>query len=541
MTQMIKRTLRASRVWGLTLALYLVLVPVSLQADPLIEQDVSAAVTHWVRHMTADARPDAVIEKMEPYSVDGKTVAYIAQLAGGGFCLCGADDLVLPVYLYSPQGAYKEDNPDFRYVLWEIATRSEKLTEATANNAPELEPYKTALAERALFWQDLIAGSATPAAEDPKAARGEPAQMELPLTSNWHQSSPYNDQCPNLTPGEDEHAVVGCVATALSQLLYYWKWPNTGQGDESQDYLRHGSTSWVYEPFPYDPNVPSTYGKSGELQWVSSDGGQLRMRGYWDYNLKNVARAQHDTDAYRTAVDNLWGKLPDLSTSHEADFGATNYNWSIMADVHEDPPDGGDAEVAKLCYHAGIAVHMFWSVVVSTSNFAENGVNALKNNFRYDQDALHLGASDIYEMAEEIRWLRPIAWEGCGTPGCHAWVAYGYNKGTDPDRSFLMNMGTSGWGGYHIWYVLSGVPFPSDRCISGRIAPLDVVKFVGAANPGDGSPDDPYEHIEEAIVNAPSGATLIFKAGSVNTFAASPLVIDRPLTLKGYEVRIQRQ
>ena len=62
----------------------------------------------------------------------------------------------------------------------------------------------------------------------------------------------------------------------------------------------------------------------------------------------------------------------------------------------------------------------------------------------------------------------------------------------------------------------------------------DNVRFVGAGNAGDGSPNDPYKNIEEAIAEAPDHATLIFKAGSVNTFAASTLVIDRPFTLRGY-------
>ena len=69
----------------------------------------------------------------------------------------------------------------------------------------------------------------------------------------------------------------------------------------------------------------------------------------------------------------------------------------------------------------------------------------------------------------------------------------------------------------------------------------DVVQFVGATNSGDGSPDDPYQDIEEALQHAPNGATLIFKAGTGNTFSSASLVLDRPLTLKGYNVTIQKQ
>jgi len=64
---------------------------------------------------------------------------------------------------------------------------------------------------------------------------------------------------------------------------------------------------------------------------------------------------------------------------------------------------------------------------------------------------------------------------------------------------------------------------------------------VGALNEGDGSPDDPHENIEEALADAPDHATLIFKAGSDNTFSANKLVINKPLILKGKDITIRKQ
>lgn len=44
----------------------------------------------------------------------------------------------------------------------------------------------------------------------------------------WSQSSPYNDQCPTLTGGNPYPT--GCVATALSQIMYGFKYPVHGTG-----------------------------------------------------------------------------------------------------------------------------------------------------------------------------------------------------------------------------------------------------------------------------------------------------------------------
>jgi hypothetical protein len=87
------------------------LIPAPAQAGHIGEREVRSAVEIWVRYVTADARPDAVVERMEPYETDGEIVAYIAHLKGGGFCIAGADDLLLPVCLYSPDGTYDPGNP----------------------------------------------------------------------------------------------------------------------------------------------------------------------------------------------------------------------------------------------------------------------------------------------------------------------------------------------------------------------------------------------------------------------------------------------
>lgn len=73
-------------------------------AEPVAPRDVTTAVETWLSQVISDARADATIDYLEPYVVDGETRAYIAHLVGGGFCLAGADDRVLPVYLYSPRG-----------------------------------------------------------------------------------------------------------------------------------------------------------------------------------------------------------------------------------------------------------------------------------------------------------------------------------------------------------------------------------------------------------------------------------------------------
>jgi len=531
------------RILVFLLVLGLVLIPIFLQAKELREQEVRLAVQNWVRYVTADARPDAIIERMEPYIVNGETVAYIAHLFGGGFCLCGANELVLPVYFYSPHGRYDPQNPENKYILEEIGIRLKYLREGLKQSDLRVLQYQQVLSERASFWQALVAGNVLRKAERSQGVLAEPDSMSLRLTCQWGQGSPYNDQCPELTPGADEHTLVGCVATAISQIMYYWKWPTTGVGSYSVDYVLRWRTNWDEQSLSSDPSIPS--GWNNRLQWTSAGGGRLRMSGYWDRYLYGSAKRISSNSAYLTAFETLWNRLDSTTRNCSANFGATTYQWNLMQDTHTDPADAGDAAVATLCYHAAVAFDMDFGLGLSSSDLwrtvdPTNNRKPLVNNFRYDTSASYGHDNIANKLTEDVQWLRPVGFSGSGSIGGHAWVVYGYNKGTDPYRQFKLNMG---WNGSSDgWYSLDNVPagLTENHGYLVRIAPQNVVRFVGNTISGEGSPGTPYKDIEEAVTKASNGATLIFKAGSDNTFSA-PLTITKPLTLLGRDAVIRKK
>ena len=63
---------------------------------------------------------------------------------------------------------------------------------------------------------------AHPDAQVNRAAPVHAAVVTPLLTSTWGQESPYNDLCPTI---DGQHCVTGCVATAMAQVMNYWKFP----------------------------------------------------------------------------------------------------------------------------------------------------------------------------------------------------------------------------------------------------------------------------------------------------------------------------
>ena len=52
------------------------------------------------------------------------------------------------------------------------------------------------------------------------------------IKTQWSQGSPYNGFCP-IDPKYNQRSVTGCVATAMAQVMNYWKWPKEGHGEVS--------------------------------------------------------------------------------------------------------------------------------------------------------------------------------------------------------------------------------------------------------------------------------------------------------------------
>jgi hypothetical protein len=73
----------------------------------------------------------------------------------------------------------------------------------------------------------------------------------------WHQDYPFNLYCP--PDGGCTHTVVGCVATSMAQVMYYWQWPPSGISDHCYTWYGEDSSDVLCADFsdPYDwDNMP---------------------------------------------------------------------------------------------------------------------------------------------------------------------------------------------------------------------------------------------------------------------------------------------
>ncbi|MBN1756604.1 C10 family peptidase [bacterium] len=510
----------------------------TLHAEKLSEQDIKTAVQTWVQVVTADARPDAVIESMEPFVTEGETLAYIAHISDSGFCLCGADNMLYPVYYYNPHNSFDANNPNYKYILEEITVRTDSYKAGISAEDTLVLKYAEEFESRVALWRTLVEGTIPPLITGDESPLADPDRMSILFNSKWGQHWPFWHYCPTLThnPVEPDTTVVGCVATALAQIIYYWEWPPQGTGTVDTDYLFRWSNLWLKQALADDPGIDTTGDFRNRLRWA---GDTLEMRGKWDYSLYESAQYIDTTAEYLAALSNLWNGMNADSAHLEVNLEAHSYNYDIMLDQPEAfYPSNSNLEMAKLSYHTGLAVDMSYGIN-SSSSLTSNVPEFIINQFDYDPDAHYIDI-DIDSMTNEIIWSRPVQIRGSSSAaGGHSWVVFGYNKATDPNRQFRMNMG---WDGSDDgWYTLDNVPLDliNSHAHNIFVAPENVVRFVGTSgSPGDGSPNNPHGSFTEGLDGVDDGGTLVFKANSVHYYPADS-AINQEVTLKGYNIEIR--
>lgn len=117
-----------------------------------------------------------------------------------GFVLISGDDRTEPVLGYADEGSFCEDQMPQNLRAW-------------------LDGYR-----RQMQWLDKYdAETATLARKTKKAMVGVRTSISPLLVTRWDQNAPYNNLCPLNT--SNVRTVTGCLATAISQLLYYYQKP----------------------------------------------------------------------------------------------------------------------------------------------------------------------------------------------------------------------------------------------------------------------------------------------------------------------------
>lgn len=140
-----------------------------------------------------------------------------------GFVLVSAEDNARAVLGYADQGSFDPQDIPSNMQVW-------------------LQMYAEELAYARLMPQ--VAANI-----DKELNSNYPTIEPLLGNTQWGQGEPYNNHCPLIN---GERSVTGCVATALSQIMYKHKYPKQGTGSHSYRLNNYGTISVDYSKATYD-------------------------------------------------------------------------------------------------------------------------------------------------------------------------------------------------------------------------------------------------------------------------------------------------
>ena len=317
--------------------------------------------------LRAPAIADIKLAYAETSAIDSNSHTYYAfNIDGGGFIIVAGEDRAYPVLGYSDQGHLDYNNlPD--------------------NFKALMRGYK----EEIEYLQAHPELNITPAV---RSSRGTGV---APLTkSTWGQEMPYYLQCPVYN---GEYCVVGCVATAMAQVMYYWRYP--ASCDELSSY-------YCYEIGQTIPALPSTSFDYNKM---------LPSYCHWDWDLNELIQDTY-TDAQAQEVAKLGrycGQAVDMSYSPEGSGAYTFSQLSAMKDF------GYSSEAVDV---------------------EKNGWWGLGENYTTEEwEAM---------IKEELDLRRPILYSANDpAAGGHAFICDGYNS----EGLFHFNFGW--YGTCDGWYV----------------------------------------------------------------------------------------
>ncbi len=162
------------------------------------------------------------------------------------------------VFIFSPKGFVIISGVEERYPVigysfennFDISNQPEHYKSFLQNYSDEIAYIRTnqviASEETKRVWEILLSG-------DPgKSGLGAKDHLDPLVTSKWDQDYPYNILCPENSSGPGGHVYAGCVATAMSQVMYYWRYPLQGTGSHSYNWGQYGTISANFGQTEYD-------------------------------------------------------------------------------------------------------------------------------------------------------------------------------------------------------------------------------------------------------------------------------------------------
>ena len=154
---------------------------------------------------------------------------YLIDLNPNGYILLSKSKKSIPILGYSFDFNFNKN--DIPIQLNQILNSYNQSIQFLYDN--NIDPDNNSL----LLWNNYLSNSLI--------SENDIRDISPLITANWNQGGSWNDMCPG-------NSLVGCVAVAMGQVMYYWGNPLEGNGYSQYYDQQHGIISVNFEDYQYN-------------------------------------------------------------------------------------------------------------------------------------------------------------------------------------------------------------------------------------------------------------------------------------------------
>ncbi len=332
---------------------------------PVTVSEARQSAQAWAsRGAVLGARLGASVERASALSLSSGEKAYAVKMAGGGTVFVAADDDLGPVVAFTA-ATNDFSTVDERSPLWALLNRDAALRAFVRTNAAAQASLRAAKAAAASSAK-ADSTSSTPLTSEPSDLRVAPL-----VKSQWYQETADGKLCQNrYTPvlKTGKHALCGCVATAMAQIMRYHRFPTASVAPVTRTcYVNIYAATTVKDPncvtnlttqggvydwdsMPLVPDAGATDAQCEAIGKLTSDAG---ISAYMSYGTDDFGSSSTFDHLAAKALTEVFGYADaDYHAAEEISSSSTAMQQGLFANFDAGLPvlmgisgDGGHAIV----------------------------------------------------------------------------------------------------------------------------------------------------------------------------------------------------
>ena len=205
------------------IAFFLVINAFSQQVE---KKEAKKIAKTFMQNIASNKQKDYTVKNVIEGKHKSETTSYIFNFSDGGFIITSANKRAEPILGYSTNSSIPENYKELTNFNKWFSNYNKTIHRIKSKKLPGLDKK----------WKKIAQGNSEKSTKEVNAL----------ITTKWGQGNGYNAYAPN------DDVPIGCVATAMAQVMNYYEFPNKGVSWHHYDHPEYGTQKSYFDTTSYN-------------------------------------------------------------------------------------------------------------------------------------------------------------------------------------------------------------------------------------------------------------------------------------------------